>query len=129
MPLVHISMRRGRAPELKLRMLETVHAALVKHFRIPDGDRAQRISEFGPEDFQIPEGKSEHFTIVELTIFPGRSRQAKADLYADIVAGLAGLGIPAGDTLIVLHEPSLDNWGVRGGRMASEIEMGYKLDV
>jgi phenylpyruvate tautomerase PptA (4-oxalocrotonate tautomerase family) len=129
MPLVNISLRRGRDAQFKLRLLGAVHDALVRNFRIPDGDRAQRIGEFAPEDFQIPEGKSEQFTIIELTVFAGRSRQAKAGLYRDIVGGLVELGIPVGDVLIVLHEPPADNWGVRGGRMASEVELGFKLDV
>ena len=29
----------------------------------------------------------------------------------------------------VLQEPPLDNWGLRGGQPASELDLGFKLDV
>jgi phenylpyruvate tautomerase PptA (4-oxalocrotonate tautomerase family) len=27
--------------------------------------------------------------------------------------------------LVVLHEPPMQNWGIRGGRSADEVELGY----
>ena len=33
------------------------------------------------------------------------------------------------DAAVVLHEPESNNWGVRGGRTASEIELGFNLKV
>ncbi len=33
------------------------------------------------------------------------------------------------DAVIVLHEPELDNWGVRGGLAGSEIDLGFNLNV
>jgi phenylpyruvate tautomerase PptA (4-oxalocrotonate tautomerase family) len=30
---------------------------------------------------------------------------------------------------ILLHEPSLDNWGVAGGKPASEVDLGFKIEV
>ena len=38
------------------------------------------------------------------------------------------LGIAASDILIVLHEPPLENWGVRGVP-ASELDLGFNLKV
>ncbi len=33
------------------------------------------------------------------------------------------------DVLVVIHEPPLENWGVRGGQAASDLQLGFKLDV
>jgi hypothetical protein len=31
--------------------------------------------------------------------------------------------------LIILLEPPMDNWGIRGGKPASEVDLGFKIDV
>jgi hypothetical protein len=42
---------------------------------------------------------------------------------------LAAGGIAPTDVMIVLHEPLLDNWGLRGGTPASELDLGFNLKV
>ena len=34
-----------------------------------------------------------------------------------------------GDIFIVLNDIPLDNWGIRGGVPASEVDIGFKVDV
>jgi phenylpyruvate tautomerase PptA (4-oxalocrotonate tautomerase family) len=53
---------------------------------------------------------------------------AKRLLYKDIVERLEKLGIVSTDILIILNEPPLENWGLRGVP-ASETTIGFKLDV
>jgi hypothetical protein len=31
--------------------------------------------------------------------------------------------------LVVIHELVMENWGIRGGRPADEVDLGYRLDV
>lgn len=62
-------------------------------------------------------------------MFPGRSSSAKRHLYRAIGDKLEGLGVPAHDINVVLVEPPLDNWGIRGGKPASEVELGFELEV
>lgn len=81
-----------------------------------------RISKFHP-------GISEKYTFVEITAFPGRSSRAKRSLYQAIVHRLGPLGIPPNDILIIVVEPPMENWGIRGGHPASEVDLGYKTDV
>jgi phenylpyruvate tautomerase PptA (4-oxalocrotonate tautomerase family) len=129
MPLVTITLRPGRTPEQKLALMQAVHTSLVEAFKIPAWDFNQRILELRPEDFHIPANKSALYTIVEMTVFPGRSLAAKRQLYQSVAARLEALGIPKDDVVLVLHEPPLDNWGIRGGIPASEADVGFKLDV
>jgi hypothetical protein len=42
-----------------------------------------------------------------------------------IIRNLGKLGVPADDVFIVLHEPSMENWGIRGGRSADEVDLGF----
>ena len=64
-----------------------------------------------------------------MTVFPGRSFEAKKKLYQTIVKNLGDLHIQPNDILIVLKEPPLENWGIRGGHPANEVDLGFKLDV
>jgi phenylpyruvate tautomerase PptA (4-oxalocrotonate tautomerase family) len=129
MPLVRIEILEGRSVDERRQLLQAVHDALVEAFEIPDDDRTQRIVEYDPINFEIPPGKSDRYTLIEITAFPGRSRTAKAALYEAIVQRLGDLGVDATDVSIVVHEPSLENWGIRGGRPADEVDLGYRLDV
>jgi len=61
--------------------------------------------------------------------FPGRSLDAKRNLYKAIVTRLGELGIPADDITIVLVEPAMENWGIRGGHPASDVDLGFRVDV
>lgn len=66
---------------------------------------------------------------MEITLFAGRSLEAKRALYREIVERLGRFGVAANDITIVLHEVALDNWGIRGGKPASEVDLGFKVDV
>ncbi len=130
MPVVRITIRSGKPPEYKKALLDGVHDALVRSFKIPEQDRYQALLEIGPDQFEAPPAKSDNITIIEMTIFKGRSIEAKKMLYASIVSNLAKHpGIAGDDILIVLHEPPLENWGIRGGKPANEVNLGFKVDV
>jgi hypothetical protein len=122
-------MIQGKTRELKKLILGAVHDSLVAAFKIPDHDRNQRIVEIQSDSFEYPSGKTENFVTIELTVFPGRSLQAKKTLYQEIVSRLQRLGIQGDDILIVLNEPPLENWGIRGGYPASEVDIGFKINV
>jgi 4-oxalocrotonate tautomerase family enzyme len=94
--------------------LDAVHEALVEAIKIPDEDRTQILQEHKESHFEIPRGKSELLTIVEITMFPGRSLEAKRELYRKIAEKFEQLGISKQDIMIILHEPSKENWGIKG---------------
>jgi phenylpyruvate tautomerase PptA (4-oxalocrotonate tautomerase family) len=103
-------MVEGKTREFKKSILDAVHDSLVAAFRIPDHDRNQRIIEIQPENLEYPPDKKENFITIEMTVFPGRSLQAKKALYQEIVSRLQRLEVQCDDILIVLNEPPLENW-------------------
>ena len=129
MPLVRIEILKGQSVAERKRLLQEIHAALVEAFGIPEDDRTQRLIEHDPENFEIPPGASERYTLIEITAFPGRSATAKRSLYEAIIHNLGSAGVPADDISVVLHEPPMENWGIRGGKPASEVDLGYRVDV
>jgi phenylpyruvate tautomerase PptA (4-oxalocrotonate tautomerase family) len=129
MPLVRLEVRQGRSATQKQALMDAAHAALVEALGIPDHDRMQRIVEHAREDFELPPGRSDDFILVEVTMFPGRSRQAKRRLYQALVRNIGELGVAPTDVLVVRHEPPMENWGIRGGHMASGVDLGFEIQV
>ena len=129
MPLVKIEARKKWDVSQKKEIINAIHSAMREALKIPEDDRNIRFIEYHPEDFQVPPGKSDNYILVEITMFAGRSLQAKKDLYQGIVNGLGKAGISPNDIFIVLHEVTLDNWGIRGGFPASEVDLGFKVDI
>lgn len=86
--------------------------------------------EFDDESFERSINKSRSFTIIEITAFKGRSREAKRMLYQRVVENLkAALGIEPKDILITINEPELINWGINGGKCADETDIGFTVNV
>jgi hypothetical protein len=46
-----------------------------------------------------------------------------------LVERLEAFGIPADHVLVRLNGINKDNWGMRGGKPASEIDPGYQVGV
>lgn len=130
MPLVNIEIIAGKSPTYKKALLGGVHAALVHALKIPQDDRNQRLHELSPENYERRPGRTDKFTLVEITLFLGRSMEAKRSLYAKIVENLGREpGIDGNDIMIVLHEVPLENWGIRGGKPASDVDLGFKVNI
>ena len=129
MPLVKIEITAGKSAAYKKAMLDGIHNALVEAIKIPDNDRRQRLYELDEQHFERS-GRTDQYMIIEITMFKGRSFEAKKALYAAIVRNLeADPGIPGGEVSIVIHEPPLENWGIRGGKPASELDLGFNIKV
>jgi phenylpyruvate tautomerase PptA (4-oxalocrotonate tautomerase family) len=110
-------------------VIDAVQAALREALKIPEADRTLRLIEHPPSHFAVPPGRGEKYTLIEVTMFSGRSMAAKRALYQAIVRNLTALGVPALDIKIALIETPPENWGIRGGMPASEIDLGFKIDV
>jgi len=129
MPMTRIEVRRQRPPEQVQALIQAVYEAQREALKLPEDDRQIRYVEHRPEHFAVPPGKTEDYTYVEILLFPGRSLEAKRRLYRGIVERFGRLGIAAADVFIVVQEPPLDNWAIRGGIPASEVDLGFRLDV
>ena len=130
MPLVKVEIYQGKSQEYKKAILDGIHEALLTALKIPDDDRTQRLYELPEAHYDTSKICSNDYTLIEITLFKGRTPEAKKQLYAEIVRNLSeNPGIDGKDITIVLNEPPLENWGIFGGKPASEVDLGYKLDV
>ncbi len=129
MPFARIEVRKSRPTEEFAALMEAVYQAQREALKVPEGDRQIRYIEHKPEHFAVPPGKTENYTLVEIVLFPGRTLDAKRNLYKSIVRRLGEMGIAPYDVFIILYEPPLENWGIRGGLPASEVNLGFNLNV
>lgn len=130
MPLVRIEIIEGKSPEYKKAILDCVHAALVEAYKIPDSDRVQRLYELPAQHFETGPGKTDRYTLIEIIAFPGRSREAKKKLFRSIADNLLkDPGIDGQDLTIIILEPPMGNWGIRGGLPADEVDIGFDINV
>lgn len=66
---------------------------------------------------------------VSIDCFAGRSLAAKRNLYKTIVNNLEPFGIPNNHAKIMLREITAENWGIRGGYAACDIDLGFEVKV
>jgi len=131
MPSVQIQIRRSLSIEQETAIIEAVHASLHEAFKIPPQDRNVRLLVHEPHRFACPPqlARPELFTLIEIDGFLGRSLDAKRSLYAKIVDNLSKLDIPKDHVIIVLREVPTENWGIRGGVAACDVDLGFKINV
>jgi phenylpyruvate tautomerase PptA (4-oxalocrotonate tautomerase family) len=131
MPNTLIEIRRPITREQELALIEAVHAGLREAFKIPEWDRTVRLVVHEPHRFACSPRlqQPELYTLVTIDCFAGRSIEAKRALYKAIVQRLAALGIPADHSKILLRDSAMENWGIRGGQAACDIDVGFKVDV
>lgn len=131
MPHAKIEVRRRWSVAEEVGIIDAVHSALVAAFRIPEKDKHIRLVVHEPHRFAHPPelAQPEYLTLVHIDCFAGRSLDAKRRLYAEIVEGLGAFGIPADHVSITVRDIPADNWGIRGGRPASEVDLGFTVDV
>ncbi len=131
MPSTTIEVRRAYTVEEEIQIIEAVQAALVEGFKIPEGDRCVRLIVHEPHRFIALSrlAQPERYTVITISAFAGRSLEAKRNLYQSIVTRLAPIGIPPDHVKILLHDVPRENWGLQGGKPASEIELHFKIEV
>lgn len=128
MPSTRIETRRGWLGERRRDFVEAVQRALLAGILIPETDRCVRLIEIDPDAMIAPPHAGLGYTVIEISLFTGRSLEAKRRLYAAMAEELAPFGLAAHDIKIILHEVDRQNWGLRG-LPGSEIELGFKVDV
>jgi phenylpyruvate tautomerase PptA (4-oxalocrotonate tautomerase family) len=131
MPSTQIEIRQQYTPAEEVAIIDAVQASLVAAFKIPVSDRDVRLVVHEPHRFLVSPRltEPERFTFVSIDCFAGRSLEAKRNLYGEIVERLAALGIPRDHVTITLREIATENWGVRGGQAACDVDLGFEINV
>lgn len=118
------SIQRRRAA-----LSEAIHGAVMTALDYPAEKRFHRFIALDPEDFLHPEDRGSDYTIIEISIFEGRTERAKRALIAELFARIqAEAGISSHSVEVTITETPKVNWGIRGVN-AADLSLGYQVDV
>ena len=120
MPLVRISLVKGKTPAYRRKLGDAIHNALVDTIDVPLADRFQLLTEHEPGDLVYDAGylgiaRTNDIAIVQITISAGRSLEKKRALFRRIADNLAVLGLRREDAWINLIEVAKENWSFGNG--------------
>ncbi|RYE09705.1 MAG: tautomerase family protein [Hyphomicrobiales bacterium] len=128
MPSTRLETRTGWLAGRHAALAAAIQQALVESIKIPEHDRDIRILEYPAEAFLPPPGRGANYSVLEISLFTGRSLDAKRKLFAALAAALAPFGLGEGDLKVILIDVPRENWGLRG-KSAADLELGFKIDV
>ena len=122
----------GLRPEfapIRQQLSDVLHSCIVDALQYPADKRFHRFILLDKEDFYFPESRSNSYMIIEISMFEGRSIEAKKALIHTIFERIeVELGIVTNDVEITIFETPRHNWGIRG-KTGDELGLNYKVDV
>ena len=129
MPLVRISILKGRSAAQKRALGDAVHRALLETIDVPALDRFQVITEHEPGDLVYdPEylgiRRTDALVLIQITLSRGRSLEQKRALYRAVTGNLhEAASVRPEDVLISLVEAGREDWSFGNGIASYAPEM------
>jgi phenylpyruvate tautomerase PptA (4-oxalocrotonate tautomerase family) len=129
MSQVKIYGHRASLQAHRTQLSDAIHSAIVDALSFPPDKRFHRFVALDPEDFIHPVDRSANYTIIEISMFEGRSAEAKRQLISLLFGNIQRqCGIAPQDVEITIFETPKSNWGIRG-LPADELALNYKVNV
>jgi phenylpyruvate tautomerase PptA (4-oxalocrotonate tautomerase family) len=120
---------REQLNPIKAQISDVIHACIVEALHYSPDKRAHRFFPLDKSDFYYPPDRSERYTILEISMFEGRSVETKKHLIRLLFERVEReLGIASEDLEITIFETPKHNWGFRG-LPGDEISLNYKVEV
>jgi phenylpyruvate tautomerase PptA (4-oxalocrotonate tautomerase family) len=129
MSQVKIYGEREQLTRRRAAISDAIHSCLVEALQLPPDKRFQRFLALDAADFIFPPDRSPAYTIVEISMFEGRSVAARKELIRLLFERLeTRCGIAPQDLEITIFETPRHNWGIRG-RPGDELGLNYNVNV
>ena len=120
---------RQHLEPIQQKLSNVLHNCVVDTLQYPQDKRFHRFVKLDDGDFYYGSGRSEQYTIIEISIFEGRSISVKKALIRAIFRQFESeLDISPNDVEITIFETPRHNWGIRG-KVGDELDLDYKVDV
>jgi len=121
MPLVRVSLRRGKSDDYKKAIGDGVYEAMREAFNVPEEDRFVVVSEHSESEFQFSKtyldiARSDDLVIIQITANDTRTTEQKKALFARIAELLSQHpGLRKEDVFISLVDVPKENWSFGNG--------------
>ena len=120
---------RSSIEQRRSALSDAIHGAVMSALAYPSEKRFHRVIALDPEDFIYPEDRGDDYTIIEISMFAGRSDSAKRQLIEELFTRIdAEAGIAPHSVEITITETPRANWGIRGVN-AQDLALDYRVEV
>jgi len=114
---------------IRERLSEVIHECVMEALQFPADKRAHRFFLMDKEDMLYPEGRSDAYTIIEITMIEGRTVDARKKLIRLLFDNIRDkVNISHQDIEICIQESPACNWGFRGMH-GDEVKLNYIINV
>ncbi|GAB3261876.1 tautomerase family protein [Larkinella harenae] len=114
---------------IRNQLSDVIQACVVEALQFPPNKRAHRFFYLEPDDFFMPEGRSEDYVIIELMMIEGRTVETKKKLINLLFERISQqIGLSVNDIEICILESPAHNWGFRG-KPGDEVGLTYPIKV
>ena len=111
------------------RLSVVIHECVMEALQFPADKRAHRFFLMEKEDMLYPAGRTDAYTIIEITMIEGRTVETKKKLIRLLFDNIRDkVNISHQDIEICILENPACNWGFRGMH-GDEIKLNYKINV
>lgn len=115
MPLVTISILKGKSPEYIKDVSDSVNSAVIECMNFPDDDHYQIIYQLDSDSLQFQSRDGDR-VMMHLVMRAGRSNKSKQAFYKKVVENLSkNPGINPANVLITITENHDIDWSFRDG--------------
>jgi phenylpyruvate tautomerase PptA (4-oxalocrotonate tautomerase family) len=120
---------REQLKSRRAKLSAVIHSCAVDALGLPPDKRFHRFLPLEQADFIFPEGRSDDYLIIEISMFEGRSIETKKHFISLLFERIyEELRIGVDDIEITIFETPRHNWGIRG-KHGDELELSYKVTV
>jgi len=114
---------------IKQQLSDVIHECVVEALSFPQDKRAHRFFPLEKENMIYPSGRTDAYTIIEITMIEGRETETKKKLIRLLFDKIQEkVGITHQDIEICIYESPACNWGFRGMH-GDEVKLNYKINV
>jgi phenylpyruvate tautomerase PptA (4-oxalocrotonate tautomerase family) len=114
-PLVNISILKGKSPEYIKAVADGINSAVIETMGFPLDDRYQIIHQLDSECLEL-QGRTGDRVMMHLVMRAGRSNKSKQAFYKKVTENLASNpGIPPANVLITITENHDIDWSFANG--------------
>ncbi len=120
---------KERLNPIKATLSDIIHACMVEALGLPDDKKFHRFFPMDKEDFYYPSDRTASYTILEISMFEGRTVATKKQLLTLLFDKIhSQLAIAPQDIEMTIFETPKHHWGIRG-LPGDELALNYKVNV
>jgi hypothetical protein len=120
---------RSNLVPIRQQLSNTIHCCAMEVLGLPEDKRAHRFFPLDRDDFFMPGGRSDAYTVIEISMIEGRTVETRKKFVRLLFDRIRDeVGIAHQDVEICIYESPAENWGFRGYH-GDEVQLNYKIRV